>query len=230
MVDRASHRVPPLSRHAGRASARSGFTLVEMIVVMGIIVLLMSLLVPALKGFQAEARSATCLNHLRQLFVGIDSYRSAQKDMLPMCEFIPVATDQGPQGGLPLLLKGYVEPDCECWRCASDFDESDSLSTGTSYLYVPGLIRYTPQIQIAVLQSMVPYLLDPTKTQAQKDKIRLEAEAKLVTRFYEANPEKFAILSDSQDRHTYGDRVPRNALYLDGSARMMQIETETAVD
>lgn len=195
---------------------------------MGIIVVLMSILIPAVKSFQAEARSAVCLNHLRQIFVAIDSYRALQKDILPMCEFLPVATDNGPQGGLPPLLKGYLAPDGDWWKCPADFDEADSLSTGTSYVYLPGLIRYTPQIQLAVQQAMIPYLLDPTMSQAMKDKMRRDTEARLVTRFYEANADKFAILADSQDRHNYGDRDPRNGVYLDGSARIMEVDEVTA--
>lgn len=207
-----------------------GFTLIEMVVTMGIIVVLMGILIPTVKGIQAEARSASCMNNLRQLFTATDTYRVANKDLLPMCEFIPVATAEGPQGGLPEVLKGHLKKDAETWRCPADFDEEGSLSTGTSYLYVPGLIRYTPQIQYAVQQSMIPYLMDIGMSQAMKDKLRTEAEAKLTTRFYESNADAFAVIADSQDRHKYGDRVPKNGVYLDGSARILESQAVTAED
>jgi type II secretory pathway pseudopilin PulG len=205
---------------------RHAFTLVEMIVTIGVIVALMGVLIPTVKNFQAEARSVACQNNLRQIFVGLDAYRAGQRDILPMCEFLPVATDNGPQGGLPETLKGYLDKDCECWRCQADFDEDGSLATGTSYTYLAGLIRYTPQIQIAVQQAMIPYVFDVGMSQKMKDKLRLDAEAKLVTVFYQSNPDKFALIADSQDRHPIGDRPPRNGLYLDGSARIMEVEEE----
>ncbi len=209
---------------------RRGFTLVEMIVTIGIIAVLMAMIIPAVKGIQNEARSTACMSHLRQLYASIDSYRVANKEVLPMCEFLPVATDQGPQGGLPEILKAYQPKDAEIWRCPADFDEEGSLSTGTSYVYVVGLIRYTPQIQFAVQQSMIPYMMDLTMSQKMKDRIRLEAEAKLTTRFYESNADKFAIVTDSQDRHVYGDRNPKNALYLDGSARILEVSPVATED
>jgi hypothetical protein len=118
-------------------------------------------MVPTLKGIQAEARSAGCMSNLRQIGTAIETYRQRNKDLLPMCEFIPVATAEGPQGGLPNLLDGTLEKDSPIWKCPADFDEDESLSTGTSYIYLPGLIRFTPQIQIATQQAMVPYMMNP---------------------------------------------------------------------
>lgn len=209
---------------------RRAFTLIEMIVVMGLVALLMALLVPTLQGIQAESRSAACMNNLRQIYSGIDAYRAANRDLLPICEFLPVVVGEQPEGGLPELLKGHIKKDAEVWRCPADFDDEGSLSTGTSYLYVPGLIRYTPQIQIAVQQAMIPYQLDFTMSQKMKDKLRTDAEARLTTRFYERNTDLFAIVTDSQDRHAYGDRNPKNALYLDGGVRILKVESEQAVD
>ncbi len=219
MVDGVASRVRRggRSERSGVTASRRlrGFTLTELLVTMGIIVLLMSVIIPTARTFQAEARSVACSNNLRQIWVSIESYRTGNKDLLPMCEFLPVATANGPEGGLPETLKGYVEKDCACWACAADFDEDGSLSTGTSYLYVPGLIRYTPQIQFQVQQAMVPYTISPGLSPAIVEKIRRETEAKLVTRFYEG-ASNFAILCDSQDRHVYGDRQPKNAVFFDG--------------
>lgn len=205
---------------------RRGFTLTEVIVVLGLVALLTALMVPTLKGIQAESRSAACMSHLRQLHVAIESYRSSNRDLLPICEFLPVVVGETTEGGLPELLKGYCSKHSTLWCCPADHDEEGSLSTGTSYLYLPGLLRYTPQIQIAVQQAMIPYYLDFTMSQKMKDKLRTDAEARLTTRFYEHNADRFAVLVDSQDRHVYGDRNPKNALYLDGGVRILKIEEE----
>jgi hypothetical protein len=88
---------------------------------------------------------------------------------------------------------------------------------------MPGLIRYTPQIQFSVNAAMLPYMTDGAHTQAQIDQLRLEAEARMITSFYTNSPDLFPILADSQDRHNYGDRQPRNGVYLDGSTRIMEM-------
>jgi prepilin-type N-terminal cleavage/methylation domain-containing protein/prepilin-type processing-associated H-X9-DG protein len=73
----------------GRLSAcspkhtRHGFTLVELLVVIGIIAVLISMLLPALNRAREQARSAKCLSNLRQLTMAAIGYCNYNKGMFP---------------------------------------------------------------------------------------------------------------------------------------------------
>lgn len=192
------------------------FTLVELLVVMAVIGLLIGITLPGVRMVQRESRNTQCLTNLRQTHSAIEMYMAANKELLPMCEFIPVVTNDGPSGGLPLLLRGYLEHTCECWLCPCDL-EPDSVSTGTSYVYSPGLLRYTPAVQSEVTTLLMSFA-PGTMTMAQLDQQRLQAESRLMTTFWRANPTKYPLLFDSADRHQRGG-AKRNGSYFDGSAR-----------
>ena len=209
--------MPVISRqmHPLRSS-RAGFTIVELIIVVGIIAVLLGLSFPAIRTFQMEARNVGCLSNLRQIGTILQSYMNQHRDMPPMTNFIPTATDNGPRGGLPWALRGYLPTDNKCWCCPADTDEAGSLSTGTSYYYVPGLLRYSPSVQIQVQQALIPYYLNPNMDEDAVERRRTEMESRLVTAFYRRDGRRMAFLMDSVDRHM-GSRIPRNALFFDGS-------------
>ncbi len=64
-----------------------GFTLVELLVVIGIIALLIAMLLPALNSARAQAKSVTSLSNLRQLGIGLFQYRNENKGAYPVASY-----------------------------------------------------------------------------------------------------------------------------------------------
>lgn len=71
-----------------RRQARSGFTLVELLVVIGTIAILAALLLPALSRARAQARSTQCVSNLRQLFLANTMYADEYNG-----HYVPAAAD-----------------------------------------------------------------------------------------------------------------------------------------
>src|SRR5213595_35562 len=66
---------------------RHGFTLVELLVVIGIIAVLIGILLPVLNRARAAANRAVCLSNIRQLGTGILMYCKDNKGWFPTCAY-----------------------------------------------------------------------------------------------------------------------------------------------
>ena len=61
----------------------AGFTLVELLVVIGIIAVLVGLLLPSLSRAREQARSTQCLSNMRQVGVALQAYLIESKQVIP---------------------------------------------------------------------------------------------------------------------------------------------------
>lgn len=73
--------------HPSLGSRRNGFTLVELLVVIGIIALLISILLPTLGKARSSAKSVVSLSNLRQIGIGLVQYRVENRGQYPVAAY-----------------------------------------------------------------------------------------------------------------------------------------------
>ena len=82
MNSRLVHRHAQLA-FVPRQPMRKGFTLVELLVVIGIIAVLIAILLPTLAGARQAANMIKCQSNLRQIGMAVQIYASRNKDVCP---------------------------------------------------------------------------------------------------------------------------------------------------
>jgi prepilin-type N-terminal cleavage/methylation domain-containing protein/prepilin-type processing-associated H-X9-DG protein len=124
----------------------SGFSLVELLVVMGIIAVLIAVLIPATMSARRAARVTLCASNLRQIGQALAAYRSERKSW-PVALMMPAPFKAPQWPGVPALpeaLADFLPRDSKVYRCPGDDSdasvykrcEAAQHGNGISYLYV----------------------------------------------------------------------------------------------
>lgn len=108
-------------QHTSNPSSRvrSGFTLIEMLVVIAIIALLASIIFPSVAGALRRAKSVRCLSYMKQIGIAFSGYAADNKGA------IPLVTNQGTGSSSGKLhwiqyLSGYVGKEDAGWSDPKD--------------------------------------------------------------------------------------------------------------
>ncbi|MEM9418014.1 MAG: prepilin-type N-terminal cleavage/methylation domain-containing protein [Planctomycetota bacterium] len=126
---------------------RSGFTIIELLVVISIIALLIGLLLPVLSGARQSAQRVTCSSNLRQLGIVMESYTQDFDGVFPVARPIPspfptLSTDAPLHEVLSYYVQTGEAPETNrVYQCPDD-DTVYPLA-GMSYKYEPHIAGAT---------------------------------------------------------------------------------------
>jgi prepilin-type N-terminal cleavage/methylation domain-containing protein len=126
---------------AGRNRIRNAFTLVELLVVIGIIALLISILLPSLNQAREQAKATQCLNNIRQVGLAFMMYANAFGGNLPH----RTASRSIPTGAAGTFIPGTTHQtwDWIYWQKGRNLSESNVvrfMNSGTGTIS-PAFLR-----------------------------------------------------------------------------------------
>ena len=140
---------------------RDAFTLLELLVVIGIIAILAGFAYPVYQRTVAGGRAAACLSNLRQLGIGVNAYLAEHEMRMPTLKI----ARESVQEDVPVIdntIDKYIQ-DRKVFACPADTKGFDQR-TGTSYCWN---ILVNDQL-VSNLKFL--YVTDPTHIPVLSDK------------------------------------------------------------
>lgn len=130
-----AHAITACRRSASRS--RCAFTLVELLVVIGIIAVLMGLLMPALSRARESSKRTACLSNLRQVYTLLQLYAQDNRDVVPIgyrvgrkqWDSMVYSATSGKYClfGTLYVNRGMIDP--QVYYCPSELDPQSAFNT-----------------------------------------------------------------------------------------------------
>lgn len=217
-----------------------GYSLVEMLVVVGIIVLVTGLVLPAVMKARRASRAAICLTNLREIGRMIHAYAEANNDSVPIgangVTVLPDIAHGGPPNVIwsgnipqpplgPMLLNGMLY-EANAKLCYCPIETTKGLSADVYGRWFPqskGSEPRGPEIPISYTSRPRP-VSKPNEANVVINNVVLDAMMPHLTELGGK-----AIVSEppvSLPSNHGSEKAPAvNVLYNDGSARQVTIQT-----
>lgn len=150
---------------------RRGFSIIELIVVIGVVMVLMGILLPVLSGTKQTAQKTKLASQVRQMATMIAMYCDSQDDIYPVADdrfwfwneydvFGPPPYEAGRWWGFPLIDLGFFSNE---EAQDSDFLDATNQELSIAMCYDPAKMRpdsiepYEDRFTSAIRQSSVRY-------------------------------------------------------------------------
>lgn len=124
------------SRRDDVSSEGSAFTIIELLVVVGIVTALAALLLPVAGKVKEQGRSAACLSNLRQIGIALQLCTQDHDNKMPVMYDAPLTTNSAPftnAATIDLVLSNYLG-NVRVLKCPSDRRQLFE-QTGSSYAW-----------------------------------------------------------------------------------------------
>jgi prepilin-type N-terminal cleavage/methylation domain-containing protein len=122
------------------ARDRFGFSLVELLVVIGIVATLLALLLPAVQKVRSAAAAVRCKNNLRQIALACTAVDADHGRMPPAMNWFPAFNVKGGSGVGPLFF--HMLPWVDQQNLYAQSDTRRSRYTGGGFSTVPKFLSY----------------------------------------------------------------------------------------